>query len=78
MRKWFFCLPLLCFSTLFGLENEYPVIILGSGVGGLTASLYLSLGGINSLVVEGKSPGGRLTEAPMILNWPGEIGRAHV
>ncbi|MEI6242526.1 MAG: FAD-dependent oxidoreductase [Chlamydiota bacterium] len=72
MRKWFFCLPLLCFSTLFGLENEYPVIILGSGVGGLTASLYLSLGGINSLVVEGKSPGGRLTEAPMILNWPGE------
>jgi thioredoxin reductase (NADPH) len=65
-------LSFLFFSSLFGLDNEYPVVILGSGIGGLTSSLYLGQAKVKSLVIEGKVPGGRLTEVARIVNWPGE------
>jgi len=40
--------------------KEYPVIIVGAGIGGLTVAAYLSKRGIPALVLEqGNIPGGR-------------------
>lgn len=53
-------------------RQEYKLIIIGSGPAGLTAGIYTSRGGIDTLVIEGDVPGGLLTETPEIGNWPGE------
>jgi thioredoxin reductase (NADPH) len=65
--------------TVFGEENGqdqqgsvYPVIILGSGMGALSASLYLARAGIIPLVIEGPVRGGAITQATIVSNWPGE------
>ncbi len=54
-------------------ENTYPVIILGSGAGGLTAALYCTTANIPCLVVRGETPGGALTQSDSVRNWPGHI-----
>jgi len=53
-------------------RQEYKVIIIGSGPAGLTAGIYTSRGGLDTLLIEGDMPGGLLTETPEIGNWPGE------
>lgn len=50
-----------------------PVVIIGSGVGALTAAVYLQRAGIDTLVLEGATPGGTITQSPGVHNWPGEI-----
>lgn len=54
-------------------SSVYPVVILGGGVGALTSAIYLQRAGINTLVIEGQTPGGAIAQSPMVLNWPGEI-----
>ncbi|KKQ11229.1 MAG: Thioredoxin reductase [candidate division TM6 bacterium GW2011_GWF2_36_6] len=54
-------------------ENTYPVVILGGGVGGLTAAVYLAQAGLEPIVIEGKTPGGLITQSHAVENWPGEI-----
>lgn len=49
-----------------------PVLILGGGVGALTAALYISRAGMTALVVEGDQPGGLLMQSASVQNWPGE------
>lgn len=71
-------LALLLSASLFGKMNETPpprptVVILGGGVGALTSALYLSRGGLEPIVIEGRSPGGALTQTHSIQNWPGEM-----
>lgn len=51
----------------------YPVVVLGGGIGALTSSLYLARAGLQPLVIEGKTPGGLLTQSHSIQNWPGEL-----
>ena len=38
----------------------FPSLIIGSGISGLTASIYLSEASIPCLIFEGKRPGGAL------------------
>jgi thioredoxin reductase (NADPH) len=71
---------LLCFSLLFSSlsfasseKEEYPVVVLGGGIGGLTSALYLARSGMTPLVIEGNSPGGLLTQSHSVQNWPGEV-----
>lgn len=58
----------------------YDVIILGGGVAGLSAALYASRDGFNTLVIEGdfvsntQLPGGALLLTPDIENYPGFKG----
>lgn len=59
-------------DTLAKLENLVPVVIIGSGPAGLAAGVYTSRAGIKTLIIEGKKPGGLLTETTYIENWPGE------
>lgn len=47
------------------------VIILGSGISGMTASIYLKRGGITPIIIEKNAPGGTLNIIPSIENYPG-------
>lgn len=49
----------------------YDLIIVGAGPAGLTASIYASRYKINHLVI-GEIPGGLISEAHNVCNWPGE------
>lgn len=51
--------------------EEHKVVILGSGIAGMTAGIYLKRGGLDILVVEDNIPGGVLNEIPSIENYPG-------
>lgn len=53
--------------------DKYNTIIIGSGVAGMTAALYLKRAGINILVIEKESPGGQITKTSKIDNYPGYI-----
>lgn len=55
-------------------ETVYPTVVLGGGVGAMTSSLYLSRAQVLPLVIEGKTPGGVITQSHLVENWPGEIG----
>lgn len=54
-------------------EPVYPVVVLGGGIGGMTASLYLARAGLQPLVIEGKRPGGLLVQSHVVQNWPAEL-----
>lgn len=47
------------------------VIVVGSGVAGITASIYLVRAGINTTLITGENVGGSLTYAPKVENFPG-------
>lgn len=51
--------------------EKHKVVILGSGIAGMTAGIYLKRGGLDVLVVEDNIPGGVLNEIPSIENYPG-------
>lgn len=52
------------------MQNKYDVIIVGSGLAGLTASIYASRYKMANLVI-GKLPGGTITLAHKVENFPG-------
>lgn len=47
------------------------MIIIGSGAAGYTAAIYAARAGLDTLVVEGHAPGGALTAAGKVDNYPG-------
>ena len=51
--------------------EKYKVVILGAGISGMTAAIYLKRGGINPLIIESNVPGGVLNNIPSIENYPG-------
>lgn len=51
--------------------EEHKVVILGSGIAGMTAGIYLKRGGLDVIVVEDNIPGGVLNKIPSIENYPG-------
>jgi len=52
-------------------ENSYDVVIIGAGVAGMTAALYLKRSGFNCLLIESSTPGGQVTKTSVIENYPG-------
>ena len=50
---------------------KYEVIIIGGGPAGLTAGLYTSRAGLNSLLIERGIFGGQIVNAALIENYPG-------
>ena len=53
------------------MREKYDVIIIGSGIAGMTAGLYLKRGGLNPLIIEENAPGGQLNKINTIENYPG-------
>lgn len=52
-------------------EKNYDVVIIGAGVAGMTAAIYLKRSGINCLLIEGAIPGGQVVKTNTITNYPG-------
>jgi thioredoxin reductase (NADPH) len=60
-------------SKIIPLVSEFDVIILGAGPGGLTAGLYLCQAKINTVLVDIALPGGHVSTAHEVSNYPGFI-----
>src|SRR3989337_2590415 len=50
------------------------IIVIGAGPAGLTAGIYSSWLGLDTVILEAGVPGGRAWEAPRIENFPGFEG----
>lgn len=57
-------------SKLNSLKKIYPVVVIGSGPAGLTASMYTSRAKFKTLVITGDEVGGQLIEASYVENFP--------
>ena len=55
------------------MKKKYDVIIIGSGIAGMTAGIYLKRGGLDVLIIEESTPGGQLNKITDIENYPGFI-----
>ena len=53
--------------------QKYKVVIIGSGIAGMSAAIYLKRGGIEPVIIENNVPGGTLNVIPNIENYPGYI-----
>ena len=51
--------------------SKHQVFIIGGGPAGLTAGLYTSRGGLDSLLIERGAFGGQMVEARVVENYPG-------
>jgi len=59
-------------SELEGMvEESWDLIIVGGGPAGLTAGIYAARSGLKTLILERNVPGGLVTEAAIIENYPG-------
>jgi len=54
-------------------EEEYPVVVLGGGIGAMTSAIYLSRAGLSPVIVTGPTVGGAITQSHSVQNWPGEV-----
>lgn len=50
---------------------EYDTVIIGSGIAGMSASIYLARAGIKTLIIENGVIGGQLNKISEIENYPG-------
>lgn len=50
---------------------KYDCIIVGAGIAGMTAAIYLKRANVNVLLIDNASPGGLLNNIPVIENYPG-------
>ena len=52
-------------------EKNWDLIIVGAGPAGLTAGIYCARSGLRTLVLEMMIPGGCISDAAIIENYPG-------
>lgn len=53
------------------MQQKYDVIVVGAGIAGITAAIYLKRYGYDVLVIERNYPGGQLNKIGTIENYPG-------
>lgn len=51
--------------------EEYDSIIIGCGMAGMTASIYLKRENLNIILIESEMIGGQMIKSPLIENYPG-------
>lgn len=52
-------------------KYSFNTIVIGAGIAGMTASIYLKRSGIDVLLIEKNVPGGQITRASSVENYPG-------
>jgi thioredoxin reductase (NADPH) len=55
------------------MSKHYQVVIIGSGIAGMTAGIYLKRGGLDPVIIEESAPGGQLNKVNVIENYPGFV-----
>lgn len=53
------------------MKYQYNTIVIGSGVAGMTAAIYLKRSNISVMILEKESPGGQVNRTSDIENYPG-------
>lgn len=53
------------------MKSDYDTIIIGAGVAGMTAAIYLKRAGFNCCIFEKEIPGGQITKSSSVKNYPG-------
>ena len=49
----------------------YDLIVIGMGIGGITAGIYAKRGNLNVLLIDKGAPGGMLNNIEQVSNYPG-------
>jgi len=55
------------------MKLDFDVVIIGAGVAGMTAAIYLKRSGINCCLLERDVPGGQINKSSSVKNYPGFI-----
>lgn len=53
------------------MKLNFDVIVIGSGVAGMTAAIYLKRAGLNCCLLEKATPGGQIVKSQKVENYPG-------
>lgn len=53
------------------MKLDFDVIVIGSGVAGMTAAIYLKRAGLNCCLLEKAIPGGQIVKSQKVENYPG-------
>lgn len=53
------------------MAKQYDLVIVGSGPAGMSAAIYASRAGLETVIIEAGAPGGKLTKTHDIQNYPG-------
>lgn len=53
------------------MERQVDLVIVGAGPAGMTAALYASRAGLETVMIDASAPGGKLLKTYMIDNYPG-------
>jgi thioredoxin reductase (NADPH) len=53
------------------MTEDYDLVVIGAGPGGMTAGIYGARAGLKTIVLEGQICGGQIAEAPDVENFPG-------
>lgn len=55
------------------MKSNFDCIIIGAGIAGLTAAIYLKRAGKNVVIIEKSMPGGQILKTKSIKNYPGFV-----
>lgn len=55
------------------MKLDFDVVIIGAGVAGMTAAIYLKRSGINCCLIEREIPGGQINKSSSVRNYPGFV-----
>jgi len=55
------------------MKLDFDVVIIGAGVAGMTAAIYLKRSGINCCLLEREIPGGQINKTSSVKNYPGFV-----
>lgn len=53
------------------MKYDYECVVIGAGIAGMTAGIYLKRAGVNVLLLDNDAPGGLLNKITVVENYPG-------
>lgn len=55
------------------MKYDFDCVVIGAGIAGMTASIYLKRAGVNVLLLDKSAPGGLLNKISVVENYPGYV-----